>query len=99
MKIELHDALNLIDSQQRNYIELAKKDKSKKKQVDAILTATTLLKMDLQKLPQPKEDLKDLANHFESELFKLVNAYASKGLQKPDLIRKLKWVLGSAELS
>lgn len=99
MKIELKDALNLIDSQQRNYIELAKKDKSKKKQVDAILTSTTLLKMELQKLPQTKEDLKDLANEFESELFKLVNLYASKGLSKPDSIRKLKWVLGSSEMS
>lgn len=52
MKIELQDALNLIDLQQKGYIELAKKDNSKKKQVDAILTATTLLKMDLQKLPK-----------------------------------------------
>ena len=51
MKIELQDALNLIDLQQKGYIELAKKDKSKKKQVEAILTATTLLKMDLQHLP------------------------------------------------
>lgn len=52
MKIELQDALNLIDLQQKGYIELAKKDKSKKKQVEAILTATTLLKMDLQQLPK-----------------------------------------------
>lgn len=52
MKIELQDALNLIDLQQKGYIELAKKDNSKKKQVNAILTATTLLKMDLQKLPK-----------------------------------------------
>lgn len=52
MKIELQDALNLIDLQQKSYIELAKKDKSKKKQVEAILTATTLLKMNLQQLPK-----------------------------------------------
>lgn len=52
MKIELSDALKLIDAQQQHYINLAKNDKSKKKQVDAILTATTLLKIDLQKLPK-----------------------------------------------
>jgi RNA-binding protein YhbY len=34
-----------IDQQQKRYIDLAKKDKSIKKEVDAILTATTLLKM------------------------------------------------------
>ena len=63
MKIELQDALNLIDLQQKGYIELAKKDKSKKKQVEAILTATTLLKMDLQHLP------KTLVKHPKRSLF------------------------------
>lgn len=63
MKIELQDALNLIDLQQKGYIELAKKDKSKKKQVEAILTATTLLKMDLQQLP------KTLVKHPKRSLF------------------------------
>ena len=41
-----------IDQQQKRYIDLAKKDKSIKKEVDAILTATTLLKM---KCEQSKE--------------------------------------------
>jgi len=41
-----------IISQQLRYIELSKKDKSKRKEVDAILTATTLLKM---KCEQAKE--------------------------------------------
>jgi hypothetical protein len=34
-----------IENQQKFYIELAKKDKTKRKEVDAILTATTLFKM------------------------------------------------------
>jgi hypothetical protein len=34
-----------IENQQKFYIELAKKDKTKRKEVDAILTATTLLRM------------------------------------------------------
>ena len=41
-----------INQQQKRYIDLAKKDKSFKKGVDAILTATTLLKM---KCNQAKE--------------------------------------------
>ena len=41
-----------INQQQKRYIDLAKKDKSLKKEVDAILTATTLLKM---KCEQAKE--------------------------------------------
>jgi RNA-binding protein YhbY len=41
-----------INQQQKRYIDLAKKDKSFKKEVDAILTATTLLKM---KCNQAKE--------------------------------------------
>lgn len=45
-----------INQQQKRYIDLAKKDKSFKKEVDAILTATTLLKM---KCDQAKEMEKD----------------------------------------
>jgi len=41
-----------INQQQKKYIDLAKKDKSLKKGVDSILTATTLLKM---KCEQAKE--------------------------------------------
>lgn len=44
--------INEIDQQQKRYIDLAKKNKSIKKEVDAILTATTLLKM---KCEQAKE--------------------------------------------
>ena len=52
------------------------------------------------KSTQPKVDeSKELSNVFEKDLFSLVNSYAKKGLEKPDLIRKLKYVLGSAEMS
>ena len=39
-----------VDSMQNAYGELSKKDKKKSKEVDAILTATTLIKMKIQSL-------------------------------------------------
>ncbi len=50
MKNEIKELISYIDFQQSVYIEIAKKDKSKKKSVEAILTATTLIKMKAQKL-------------------------------------------------
>lgn len=49
--------------------------------------------------PPKVDESKELSNVFEKDLFSLVNSYAKKGLEKPDLIRKLKYVLGSAEIS
>jgi hypothetical protein len=46
----LDDLLDYINSLQNNYIELSKNDKKKSKEVDAILTATTLIKMRIQSL-------------------------------------------------
>jgi hypothetical protein len=46
----LDDLLDYINSMQNNYIALSKKDKKKSKEVDAILTATTLIKMRIQAL-------------------------------------------------
>lgn len=53
-----------IKEQQKNYIDLAKKNKSLKKNVDAILTATTLL---LMKCEQAKEMEKQQAERMYSE--------------------------------
>jgi 3-hydroxy-3-methylglutaryl CoA synthase len=39
-----------VNSMQNAYVELSKKDKKKSKEVDAILTATTLIKMKIQSL-------------------------------------------------
>jgi 3-hydroxy-3-methylglutaryl CoA synthase len=39
-----------VDSMQNTYVELLKKDKKKSKEVNAILTATTLIKMKIQAL-------------------------------------------------
>lgn len=50
-----------INQQQKRYIDLAKKDKSFKKEVDAILTATTLLKI---KCEQAKEMEKKQQDEF-----------------------------------
>ena len=47
-------AIKEIDLQQKRYIEIAKKDKKLRVGVNAILTATSLLKMSLESL-KPKE--------------------------------------------
>jgi 3-hydroxy-3-methylglutaryl CoA synthase len=39
-----------VDSMQNTYVELLKKDKKKSKEINAILTATTLIKMKIQSL-------------------------------------------------
>jgi len=56
---------NEIVCQQNIYIDLAKKNKSLKKQVDAILTATTLLKL---KCEQAKEIEKQQQGYSEEEV-------------------------------
>jgi hypothetical protein len=50
---------NEIICQQKIYIDLAKKNKSLKKQVDAILTATTLLKMKCEQAKEMEKEQKD----------------------------------------
>lgn len=50
MQNKLKEIISYIDFQQSIYIDMAKKDKSKKKSVDAILTATTLIKIKAEKL-------------------------------------------------
>lgn len=39
------------------------------------------------------------ASQFEEDTFKLINAYVNEGLSKPDLVRKMKWITGSCEIS
>jgi 3-hydroxy-3-methylglutaryl CoA synthase len=46
----LNDLYAYVDSMQKTYVELLKKDKKKSKEVNAILTATTLIKMRIQSL-------------------------------------------------
>ena len=46
----LDDLYAYVDSMQNTYVELLKKDKKKSKEVNAILTATTLIKMKIQEL-------------------------------------------------
>lgn len=50
MKTAMQQLIEEIDNQQKRYIDLAKKDKKLSKGVDAILTATTLLKIKGQEL-------------------------------------------------
>ena len=39
------------------------------------------------------------ASQFEEDTFKLINVYVNEGLSKPDLVRKMKWITGSCEMS
>jgi hypothetical protein len=53
-----------INQQQKRYIDLAKKDKSLKKEVDAILTSTTLLKIKCEQAKEmEKEQIEDAFNN------------------------------------
>lgn len=57
------ELIELIELQQKNYIQLAKNDKTKRKEVDAILTATTLVKMKAKSLlPKEKQVIEDAFN-------------------------------------
>ena len=40
-----------------------------------------------------------MKGEFEKELFELINKYTKKGLQKPDLVSKMKYVTKSCEMS
>lgn len=42
---------------------------------------------------------KDIPNDFEKNLLKLINTYCKQGLEKPDLVHKMKYVLKSCEMS
>lgn len=58
-----------INQQQKSYIDLAKKDKSLKKGVDAILTATTLLKMKCKKAKEIEKQQKGYSEEEAMEFF------------------------------
>jgi septal ring factor EnvC (AmiA/AmiB activator) len=59
-----------INQQQKRYVELAKKDKSLKKGVDAILTATTLLKMKCEKAKE-MEKQQIIDSHKNGAMFEM----------------------------
>ena len=56
MKTVVQQMIEEIDNQQKRYIDLAKKDKKLSKGVDAILTATTLLKMKVKELLEAEKE-------------------------------------------
>lgn len=67
MKTSLTQLIGEIDNQQKRYIDLAKKDKKLSEGVDAILTATTLLKMKAKELLEAeKEQIMDAWNTYDS---------------------------------
>ena len=56
MLIEKQKTIDIIRKKQDFYIDLAKKDKSKKKEVDAILTVTTLIICEIEKIGENSFD-------------------------------------------
>lgn len=72
-----------IGQQQKRYIDLAKKNKSLKKGVDAILTATTLLKMKCEKAKElEKQQKDDYAIEFSNWLFNINKEVLNKQLKE-----------------
>ena len=56
MLIEKQKVIDIIRKKQEYYIDFSKKNKSKKKEVDAILTATTLIICEIEKLGENSFD-------------------------------------------
>ena len=52
-----------------------------------------------QKQALRKTDVSGSASDFEIELYKLINAYVSAGLKKPDLVNKMEYVTQSCRVS
>ena len=52
-----------------------------------------------QKQALRKADVSGSASDFERELYKLINAYVSAGLKKPDLVHKMEYVTQSCRVS
>lgn len=46
-----------------------------------------------------KTDVSGSASDFEKDLYKLINAYVSAGLKKPDLVHKMEYVTQSCRVS
>ena len=46
-----------------------------------------------------KTEVSGSASDFERELYKLINAYVSAGLKKPDLVHKMEYVTQSCRVS
>jgi hypothetical protein len=44
-------------------------------------------------------DVGSSGSEFEKDLFKLINNYCKNGLKKPELVKKMEWVLGSCKMS
>ena len=77
--------INEIDQQQKGYIDLTRKDKSIKKEVDAILTATTLLKMKCELAKElEKQQSDDYAIEF-AEWCLVNNVYKSETFENDNL--------------
>ena len=38
-------------------------------------------------------------SEFEKDLFELIHNYCKNGLKKPELVKKMEWVLGSCKMS
>ena len=63
MKTPLNELILQIEEQQQRFIDLSKADKKMKKGVDAILTATTILKMKAKNLLEKEKS--EMSRSFE----------------------------------
>lgn len=65
--------------------------------------ANTLIEVYVENKLRLNNDIEEmdwfLKQKFEKDLFKLINDYCKQGLKKPDLIKKMEWVLGNCKYS
>jgi hypothetical protein len=73
MKSAVEWLVEQIENQQKFYIDLAKKDKTKRKEVDVILTATTLFKMKCGKAKEIENQKQQKYNEMLEMLNKILN--------------------------
>lgn len=79
MKTAMQELIEEIEQSQKRFIDLAKADKKMKKGVDAILTATTLIKMKAKSLlEKEKQQIIEACKHganFENSPYKNAEDY------------------------
>jgi hypothetical protein len=89
MKSAVEWLVEQIENQQKFYIDLAKKDKTKRKEVDAILTATTLFKMKCGKAKEMENQKQQKYNEMLEMLKSCVLVFDQLGMKEPTGVTEL----------
>lgn len=88
-----------MNKELKQYIDEQMKDCPLSEQQEEALLKAFEKYLDEQELVLPQADVSGSASDFERELYKLINAYVSAGLKKPDLVHKMEYVTQSCRVS